>query len=381
MQAKALRFISILLILSLMLSVAGCGGKTDDKPIKIGLVVEQTGDKAVSGPYTISAVEMAIKEWNEKGGVMGRKIELIIEDDASTSTGAISAFQKIISTHPDVAGIVIPVFSVYVMAMEPFVKDAGIPVVTGATNAMITQLENPWIFRIRTSADVTCEIAAKYTVENLGKKVGIIFDSDEYGRDGASIVRDNVPKFGGEVVSFQVFNSGDKDFSAQLLNIKKDGAEAIVAWGHALEAGLILSQKKELGIDIPIYGAPVFVDPITLDIAKDAADGVYAGTDFIPEHFDPAAREWNAKFEKDYGLSGGLYSTPYYDGTNILLTAIKNANSTKPDDVRKAILNVQNYKGMTGTYSFAPNGNGIFEVLAVQVVDGTPVAKGMATLD
>lgn len=373
--------LSLVMVFAMVLTAcSGKAGKTEEKKdaaspaggetVKIGVVTELTGEKAASGKYVKAGVQMAVDQWNAKGGIGGKKIELVFEDDTGQTTGAVNAFNKVMSSKP--VAVIGPIFSNFILAMEPYVRQAGVPVITGGTNVKITSSGNPWFFRVRTSDGIYGKLAAKYATENLKlSKVAILHDSDEFGSGGAAIIKKALGDMGKPPVAVEAYNSGDKDFSAQLLNIKKAGAEIIIAWGHPLEAGLIYNQIAQLGLKIKVLGSPSFGQPDALKLAKELANGHMALIDFSPANQDPMVQDWLKAFKQKSGLDGEFMSSSYYDGTNMLLKAIEKAG-TSPEGIRKALLETQGYKGVTGEYSFESNGDGLHQVVVMEIKDQKP---------
>jgi branched-chain amino acid transport system substrate-binding protein len=368
-------------ILVLMLASMVEGAAKDTGPIKIAFINSVTGEKALAGTYTASGVKMAVDAWNKKGGVLGREVKIITEDDAGTTSGAVAAFTKVVSSVEPVA-VLAPIYSVMDLAMVPYMLEAKIPVVMGATNVKLTHQNNPWIFRIRANDGISTKLAAKFAVEELGAKtIGILHDSDEFGSGGAKMVAAAVPECGGKVVATKAYHGGDKDFSSQLLEFRKKNVDVIIAWGHAVEAGLVYRQKATLGIDIPIVGSPSWGVPVAIDLSEGAADGNYCIIDYISTDPDPRIQEFAKLYKDTYNLESEFYGASYYDGVNILLTAIEKAGSTEPEKIRQALYEIRDFQGIIGKYSFTKRGDGIHQVRIIEIKNGKPVMKSVVSGD
>jgi len=337
------------------------------EPIVIGLVTSVTGGQAATGENQTAGIKMAIEEWNQKGGVNGRPIELAVEDDASNPTGAVNAFNKLISTKKPVA-VIGPNYTNSIMAMEPYIKQAAIPVVTGANGVPITASGNPWFFRVLTNSAVTSELLVNYVVNDLGyKKIGIIYINGEYGQSTSKVVQDDLAKLGVTPVRVESYNPDDKDLTAQLLNLDRAGAEIVIGLSYPPDAGLIMTSVSQLGLKMKLLGNTAFSLPEALNIAKEAANGHYLMVEWMPSD-DPAIQAWVKKIEARQKQPANYIDAAYYDGTNMLLKAIETAG-TDPQAIRKAMLATKGYKGITGEYSFDEHGDGLRQLLITQVKD------------
>ncbi|HYG59722.1 MAG TPA: ABC transporter substrate-binding protein, partial [Symbiobacteriaceae bacterium] len=199
------------------------------EPIKIGVVTSLTGGLAATGIQVATGAKLAAKEWNDKGGIQGRQIEVVVEDDQSNPTGATNAFNKVAAAKP--AGLVLPTFAQFVMALEPSVKQAAVPTLTSATGVAITKQGNPWFFRTRTNDEIMGKIAATFAADELkAKKPGILYANNDYGKGGFDVLKATLEAKGLQLAGAESFNSGDKDMTAQLLKLKQAGSDLIIVW-------------------------------------------------------------------------------------------------------------------------------------------------------
>lgn len=358
-------------------SLAGCGGQAPSgkggggEPIVIGLVTSMTGGQAASGRHVLNGLTLAVEEWNEKGGINGRPIKLVHEDDASQPSGAVNAFNKLMAQSKPVA-VFTPVFSNLVLAMEPYIREAKIPALSGGTNPKITGSGNKWMFRIKTSDDINAKLISEFAVKELKKKkIAILHVTGEYGTSAAAATKANLERLGVKPVEIQSYNIEDKEFSAQLLKIYRSGAELVIAWGYPPDAGLILTQVKQLGLPLTFLAGSGYATQDALNLAKDAANGHYLMMDFIVGS-DPKVQEWASKVKAKFNTEANFLTGTYYDGANILFRAIQSAG-TEPEALRQAILDTKNYEGIIGTYSFDEKGDSIRQAYFAQVRDGKPV--------
>ncbi len=335
-------------------TVSAQGGK----PIRIGFILALTGEWSTTSLYIKNGIYMARDEWNAKGGINGRPIQLIEEDDASKTAGAVTAYNKVITQ--DICAMFGQTYSTQVLAEAPFIIKTGVPYVFSATNPKITHMDTKWMFRLRTNDEVVAQILAHYVVDKMKfKKVAITYGNEEYGRTGAKIVEDTLKTLGVTPVAITTHTPNDKEFTAQMLNMKKADAECIISYCFVQEHGLMIKQKHELGMDKIVYfGSPTMTTPITMKLAGEAADyNVYGVADWVRTDPRPESQAWVKKYEPKFKIDANMYSAVYYDGANMLFSAIAKVGPD-PEAIRKEMLQIKGYKGIGYTYTFPPNGDG-----------------------
>ena len=197
------------------------------KPIKIGQIIPITGEAAESGKYHKQGAEIAVDKINAAGGINGRKIQIVLEDDQTTNPGAVAALQKLLEDK-EIPMILGSIRSTQVQAMLPTINEAKIPVAIGGTNYGLTHSGSQWVFRFRPHDGMSAKVIAKFMVEELKqKKVGIVHASDAFGNGGRDMLVPAVKALGGEVVFVQGYNNQEKDFTAVVQGLKKSGATGL----------------------------------------------------------------------------------------------------------------------------------------------------------
>ena len=373
-------FMSLLLVTALL---AGCGSsasqpantsqppaKNDQPaaskdPIKVGVVTSLTGPAAATGQQVAVGVKLAALEWNAKGGIGGRKIEVIVEDDQYKPSDALNAYNKIMAQKP--AAMVLPTFAQLVMALEPNVKASAIPHFTSATGTAITKVGNPWFFRLRTNDEIMGRLMADFALKELkSKKPGIIYANNDYGKGGYEIIKAAMEKAGTALAAAETFNSADKDVSAQLLKLKKTGVDLIISYSTPADSATIALQQKQLNLGVPFLGSPGWAVKEFFDLVKGAADGNHAVADFIPGN-DERTQKWAKAIEDNFkGTPVSFVVSTNYDGANLLFSTIEKVG-TDPNKLREALLATQNYEGITGTYAFDSVGNGLRQAVFTKI--------------
>ncbi len=340
---------------------AAAGGE-----IRIGMNTYLTGVYASLGTLYINAMKLAQKQINEAGGVNGKKINVIIEDNQSTNPGALAALNKNLE-QDKVLALLGPAASTQILAMSDAVKAAGIPMLIGGTNVTITKQGNPWLFRCRPDDSISAAAMVKYTKEDLKlTKVGILHSDDALGTGGADMVEQYSKEANLAVVRREKFTSGTKDYTAQLLAIKAAGAEVMVVYTTSSDdAALIERQYRQLGSPYKYIGSATSAARDTLALAKESAEGLYAIVDYVPGSSD-VTKKYVDDYRKEYNADMDSLSAWNYDALNILTNAIKKVGEDRAK-IRDAILAVQGYQGVLGTFSFTPNGDGLHEVSVIEI--------------
>ncbi len=328
-------------------------------PIKIGVVNEITGVQAQAGEFTVNGIKLAQEEINRAGGVLGRPIELQIEDNQSTNPGTVLAFSKL-GGRGDIAGIVGPIRSTQVQAASPTIAKSGVPTMIGGTDTSLTHVNNRWLFRARPNDSYSSRVIADFGINTLKlKKWAIIHSTDAFGSGGAKALTAALAVQGITPVLDQGYTNNSQDFAAVVLSIKKSDAD-ILATYMTLEpdVGIFARQLRQLGVTIPWVGSPSIIAVTSLKLAAESLYGTYAITDFTTEAND-MTRGFMKKYREKYGVNPDTFASWSYDATQILALAIRNAGSTQPEAVRAAILAIKGYKGLEGTYEFDQNGDGL----------------------
>jgi branched-chain amino acid transport system substrate-binding protein len=337
--------------------------------IRIGYTPSLSGIRAKQGANELKATQLAVKQINAVGGINGRRISLVIADNQSTLAGARAAVQKLVEQEHVVA-LISFIISAQVLEVSEAIRSYGIPTMIGGTNVTLTHRGNPWFFRMRQDDSIAAFAMIKYIDEDLKlRKVGILHDRDAFGSGGADLLEKSAKERGLVIVGRENYASGEKNYMAQLEALKAAGAEIIVVYSHEGEAGWIERQYRELGSPYKYLGSPGSQTKSTLEISKDAAEGLLAIADLVPGQI--AYKQYADAFRREYGEECDATSSWTYDAVHILAGAIRNAGDDRAK-IRETILAVKDYQGVLGTFAFTPNGDGLHEVSVVQIEGGQP---------
>ena len=198
-----------------------------DDTIKIGMVLPVTGPAADSGKYALTGAKIALDRVNKSGGVLGRQVELVTEDDQTTNPGAVLAFSKL-AAQPDIVAFLGSIRSTQNHAMAPDILKTGKPVCFGGTDPALTKMGNPWLIRFRPNDTYSGRVIASYGVETLGKKNwAIVHSTDAFGMGGFKALSASLDKIGAKVAIDQGYPNQSQDFTPVVLAVKSSGADII----------------------------------------------------------------------------------------------------------------------------------------------------------
>jgi branched-chain amino acid transport system substrate-binding protein len=341
--------------------------------VKVGMVAPSTGPGAESGRYQTQGAKLAAEEVNEAGGVLGKPIELVIEDDQTTNPGVVLAFSKLAGDN-DFVAFLGPIRSTQVHAMAPDALKLGKPVMIGGTDPALTHMDNRWLFRFRPNDTYSARVIADYGVNTLGKKKwAIVHSTDAFGTAGKNYLVEALKKLGVEPVLVQGYPNNSQDFTPVALAVKQSGADVMGTYmTFEPDQGIFAKQLRQLGVNIAWVGSPTTVTATALKLAGPALYGSYAVVDFNKDS-NPVAKSFDAKYQAAYKAVPDLFASWAYDAIHVLALAINNAKSTDPEKIRAAILAVKGNQGAEGVYNFDQNGDGLHGYNIVKNNDGTVV--------
>ena len=339
--------------------MAASAGASGAEPIRIGMTAELTGASSEIGSYQVNGVKLALEEVNQAGGVLGRQLEITTEDNQSTNPGSIVALNKILQK-PDVSAIITSVRSTQILAMMPGILKAGLPAIVGGTDFTLTHANNPWIFRVRPHDGYSVKAVADFGVNTLKqKKWAIVHSTEAFGVGGKGRLIEALKAMGVTPVMVQALNNTTQDFTPAVAAIKQSNADIVAIYlANTFDIGKFAIQMRKTDKDITLIGAPPVATVTAIRAGGDALYNSYSVSDFVPES-SSQAQAYTKKYKEKYGVEPDLFSSWGYDAVHLLVLAIKNANSTSPDAIRKALLAIHGYKGVEGTYNFDKNGDGV----------------------
>ncbi|NLI55520.1 ABC transporter substrate-binding protein [bacterium] len=369
-----LTILVIALFVGLIGFTTGCQPKEQEvNEIKIGGVGPISGDAETFGISTRNGENLAVEEWNAKGGVLGKEIKLIFRDDKGDPAEAVNVWTKLIDQDKVVA-IVGTAMSKCSLAAAPICQAKKIPMIAPAsTNPMVTDCGD-YIFRACFIDPFQGIVGANFAYYDLGvRKAGVIFDiGNDYTKGLSEFFRDQFINLGGEVVGFESHPTGATDFKAQLTNLIKTGVELIYIPDYYSDAALIMKQARELGFKGYFLGGDGWDSPDLVKIGGDAVEGGFFTNHFSKDDPRPEVQDFVNKYKEKYGKDPDGFAALAYDAMNIMITAIKNAGSTDGAKIRDALKNIS-FKAVTGKITFDENRNPVKSVVIIEIKDGQQV--------
>jgi branched-chain amino acid transport system substrate-binding protein len=316
---------ALLFLMLISLLTVGCQKKQE--VIKIGIAGPMTGDQAKMGMDFKNGVSLAVEEWNSQGGLLSKKIEVVVSDDQHDPKQAVSVANKMVNE--GVVGVIGHFNSSCSIPASDVYNRAGIPMITpGSTNPQLTEKGYKGVFRICGRDDQQGRIAALFAMQQLKlKNVAVLHDKTTYGQGLA----DEFKKFLDSKLNVVYYGSivqGDKDFKTVLTAVKDKNPELIFYGGIYPEAGLLVKQAKELGLNTKFMSGDGTIDPKFIEIAGAAqAEGTFLTFSPDPRNM-PSAKGFIEKYQSRFGEIGP-YSIYAYDAANILLSVIRDTNTTE----------------------------------------------------
>ncbi|TLM97269.1 MAG: ABC transporter substrate-binding protein, partial [Actinobacteria bacterium] len=336
----------------------------------VGAILSMTGNYAALGDSEKKALDLEVKRINDAGGVAGRKLELIIEDDATDEAKAVSAAAKLLEQDKVVA-IIGASGTGQSMAIRGDVDRAGVPQLSMAGGNAITAKLDPLVFQTPWPNKLVVPFVLKRMKEKGFTKIGVMTDTGGYGKDGLAIIKEEAPKLGIAIVSEQTFNPNDTDMTAQLTKIKGSEAQAVLIWSASKDATTVLKNSQQIGLKLPFFGGSGQARTQFVEGAGTAANGFEFGTGkiLLPESWGKETPEYKAaadfisRYEAAYSAKPDIFAGHAYDAVWILADALKRTEGdTDPAKLRDAIEQTKDMVGMGGKFTFsASDHNGLTE--------------------
>lgn len=343
------RSLSFSLLCAGALVLAGCNKSSTDE-IVVGEFASLTGKEATFGQSSHEGTELAVEQINAAGGVLGKKVKLITEDNQSKAGESANAVNKLIAKDSAVA-ILGEVASSRSLEAAPICQQNGIPQISpSSTNPKVTKTGD-YIFRVCFIDPFQGTVMANFAQKTLkAQKVAIFTDvKSDYSKGLAQFFKEGFLKGGGQIVAELDYNGGDKDFKGQLTAIKAANPEGVFVPGYYTDVALICIQAREVGLNVPIFGGDGWESEKLTEIGKDAVEGTYFSTHYSPEAGGPTAKAFVDAYQKRFsGKTPDAMAALGYDSAMILFDAMKRAGETGGAKVRDALAATKDYDAVTG---------------------------------
>jgi branched-chain amino acid transport system substrate-binding protein len=356
--------------------LSGCnkppsGSNVGGDTLKVGEFASLTGSEASFGQSSHNGTQLAVDELNANGGVLGKKIQLLTEDDQSQAGQSATAVRKLISSDGVVA-ILGEVASSRSLEAAPICQQNKIPMISpSSTNPKVTEVGD-YIFRVCFIDPFQGTVMANFALNTLHlKNVAVLKDvKSDYSLGLAKFFMEGFVAGGGKIIVEQNYSGGDKDFNAQLTSIKAANPDGIFVPGYYTEVGLIALQAKQLGITCPIFGGDGWESSSLVSIGGAALEGDYFSTHFSPEDTSPAIQDFVKKYRARYGTAPDAMAALGYDSAMILAAAMKSTGTTDGSKVRDALAATQDFPGATGKTTIDTNRNASKPAVILEIQNG-----------
>ena len=359
--------------ISTMLFAGGKQASDSKDDIVIGATIPVTGDYAIAGLRITQAASLAVKEINDAGGVLGKKLRLQIEDSQAQSDRDIQMINKLASD--GAVGIIGPYFSTNTVAVADTLKSNGILCIAGVNSPTVRALNSPWIFRARSSDSINLQILVKATLDGGAKKPAVLCVNDEFGTVAGNIIRRDLEK-ARVPFYFEGHNPMDMDMSTTLAKSVAEGCDAYIIVTQNNGAVIIARQMYEMGIKKPVYGSGIFaVNDVLVMMEPEWVEGWRVMCDFSYLDERSLQKGFTERFRKAYNDVPDLIAAMYYGAIQVLADAIKRAGSTDRAAIRNALAKTEGLEIPVGTVMATADEytDMIFEIAMAEIRNCTPV--------
>lgn len=372
---KTRLLITILFVLALVSSA--CGGKAGDGAIKIGMIYNLTGAQASLDVPSANGAKLAVKEINATGGVLGRQLELVVFDGKTDAATIGNAATQLAETEKVVAMFGFS-DSDMVLAAAPIAAKAGIVFVTsGATSPKLPEQVPDYLYMAGFGDNVQAAAAAEYAFKEVKAKTAylLIDKGMEYTLLLGKYFKERFTELGGSIVLEDNYQTGDKDFSAQITKLRGLGAmpDMLFISSGPDDIGTIVKQFRDAGIDKPIFGGDGYDTPLLVQIAGPGAENVYFTTHSLmdPDLGTDAVKKFIAAYQVEYKTAPeNAFAGLGYDTVKLIADAIKRAGSADPKAIRETLQTTKDLAGITGSITFQPGSRIPQKGVAIILVKG-----------
>ena len=338
-------------------------------PIRIALTAPLTGTSSQYGESFQNSVELACEQWNAKGGVLGRPVEVVVEDTAGDSAQAATVAQKIVSDDSIFAQIG-DFSTACCLAAQPIYAGAEMIQLSPTCSAVNFAVGSEWSFECLGTQDVQGEFMAQWAYDNGARKVAVLYLNSDWGISVDEGFAKAFEALGGEIVIEEPYNEGETDFSAALTKLRETDPDALYIACYYNDGAAINIQRQTLGWDIPVYHPGTVYSTDFLSIGGDAVEGVYPNVGFYPDDPTPEAATFITAYNEKYGTDPDYYGACAYVSFNVLMEAIETAGALDSAQVRDALAATADYPGVSGNITFDENGDAIKSYIKLTVKDG-----------
>lgn len=352
---------------------AACGAEkpADSQGVRVGFFGALTGPTATFAISGKNGATLAVEQLNKAGGVLGRPVELLSEDDRGEASEAASVVSKLI-TRDHVVALIGENASSRSLAAAPIAQSYSIPMISpSSTNVEVTK-KGDYIFRVCFIDSYQGKVLASFARRNLkAQTAALLIDSrSDYSVGLGEAFRAAFTAAGGRIVGEAKYSEGDSDFAAQLTALIPSKPEVLMIPGYYTDAGLIARQARSLGLKATLLGADGWDSPKLVEIGGEAMEGAYLSNHYSVDDPSPAVRAFVDAYKAKYGAEPDSIAATSYDAMRLLADAITRAGSTEGRRIRDALAGAKDFPGVTGTISMDADRNPIKPAVVLKVEGG-----------
>jgi branched-chain amino acid transport system substrate-binding protein len=362
--------LSLVALLVLMVVVSACGnqGGSQEDTILIGVSGPISGTQAQYGEAFKNGAELAAKEINDAGGIDGKMVKIVMEDDKGEPNEAANVANKF-ATNKDILAVVGHFNSSATLAAAPIYNRNELVHISPASSAPNVTEAGEYTYRVITTDAFQAAYLAEWSKELGYEKVALIYEQSDFGLGLLDVYQSAAPEHGIEVVAAESYLPGSNEFSTILTKVKDKDPDAIFIGGFYNEAALIASQAKRLNLSVDYIGVDSLYSQALLELGGEAVEGFKLIGFFYPGGSNERANAFHEAYVEAYGKEPDTYAAYAYDATSILIEAIKQ-NGANREGVKEFLDQMEDFPGATGLLSFDENGDVQTEPQKLTVKDG-----------
>lgn len=336
--------------------------------IKVGVYGDTSGATSSFGQSTKNGIQLAFDEINAAGGVDGKKLEMIFEDDQGRPEQATTVVQKLVN-QDKVAALLGEVASTNSLAAAPVAQGAKVPMITpSSTNPKVTEVGD-YISRVCFIDPFQGSVMAKFAANTLKAKTAAIIGDvqSDYSKGLTQFFTEEFTKLGGKVVAEQKYAQTDPDFKAQLTAIRNANPDVIYIPGYYGQVAIIAKQARELGMNQPLLGGDGWDSPELWKLGGDALKNAYISNHYSAENPAPEIQNFVKNYTAKFGASPDSLAALAYDSAKVLADAIKRAGGTDSAKLKDAINATKNFPGVTGSITLDGSRNAVKPAVVLEL--------------
>lgn len=364
--------------------MAGCGGgQQSGELIKIGANLEMTGNNATFGKSASNGAKLAIKQINDNGGVLGKKLTLVVADNKSEAAEAANSMQKLI-TQDKVVAVIAPIASSSVIAGAQVNQDNKVLAISPtASNPKVTvdpatNKVRDYLFRAAFIDPFQGSVMANFATKSLKAKTAAIYidNSSDYAKGLGQFFKETFIKNGGQIVAEEAYLAKDTDFKATLTKIKVTNADVLFVPGYYQEVGMLIKQAREIGLMMPILGGDGWDSAKLPEIAGAAAlNNTFFANHYSPDDNSPAIKTFVEAYKKEYNETPDAFAALAYDATMMIIESMKRANSVDTVKIKDELAKTKDYAAVSGLITLNETHDAVKSAVIIEMKNGLQTFK------